>query len=174
MPRRPPPRPPKGSRFGQGRAKGTPNKVSVEVRQLVSELVTNASYQQKLRRDFQARKVHPTIESLVWAYYLGKPRQDIAVTATVTVDAKIEAERRAFALLDLRDMEVLAAESQALVDRAMALARARIPQDVVVEAEPVETGAELLGNTSGSDNSDSVTYEANPDSSAVSDDSPSS
>ena len=170
MPRKPPPRPPKGTRFGKGRAKGTPNKISVEVKTLVGELVNNPKYQWQLRRAFETRKVHPTIESLVWAYYLGKPKETIALTADVNVSARIEAERQAFALLDIHQMEELAAESQALVDKAMALARARIPQDIVVEAEPAETGAESLGNTSGSDNTSSVNSAESPEPNDVSDD----
>ena len=55
--------------------------------------------------------------------------------------SRIEEERQAFALLDIRDMEALAAESQQLVERALALSRARIAaasitQPVVIESDP--------------------------------------
>jgi hypothetical protein len=160
MPRntKPPPPPPKGTRHpGAGRKKGQPNRISVEVRQLVGELVTNVQYQAKLRRDFQARKVHPTIESLVWTYHLGKPTQPIAVSGSMAIDvnARIEEERRIFATLDIADLEQLAAESQALVNRAVELSkiagnREEIPQDVVVEAETTKDPSELLGNTAES------------------------
>jgi hypothetical protein len=53
---------------------------------------------------------------------------------------RIEGERRPFAVLNVTEMEQLAAESQALVDRAVALSRARIaaasnPQPDVIESE---------------------------------------
>jgi len=119
---------PKGERHpGSGRKKGTPNPISIEARQLAVELVNGAEYQRRLRRDFEARKLHPTIESLVWAYAIGKPRQDIAINANVNVNARLDAERAAFALLDLAELEALAAESQATVDKAMALVKARNP-----------------------------------------------
>ena len=164
---KPPPPPPKGTRYpGAGRKPGTPNKISVEVRQLVSELVNNVAYQHKLRADFQRRKVHPTIEALIWTYHLGKPKQTIDVTATVDVNARLAEEKAIFATLDVGDLEQLAAESQALVDRALALSRARlaaaIPQDVVVEGETSPEPSESLGKTSGSDNGSSVKYENPP------------
>jgi hypothetical protein len=84
MPRYQLPRTPKGFRQpGSGRAKGTPNRISVEIRTFVSKLVNNAHYQAKLRRDFMARKIHPSIESLVWTYHLDKPTQPIAVSGTL-------------------------------------------------------------------------------------------
>ena len=70
--------------------------------------------------------MHPTIEALIWSYHLVRPTQPIAVTASVNVDARLDEERRVFAMLDVSDLEQLAAESQALVDRALALGRARL------------------------------------------------
>jgi hypothetical protein len=125
VPRKPPPRCPKGTRFGKGRQKGVPNKISVEARTLASQLVSDVVYQARLRRDFRIRRVHPTIESLIWAYHLGKPAQPVTVSGSMALDinAKLEEERRVFAALDLTDLEQLAAESQRLVDRAYALSR---------------------------------------------------
>jgi len=180
VPRKIPPPPPKGTRHpGAGRKPGTPNKISVEVKTLVSQLVNDVAYQHRLRHDFRRRKVHPTIEALIWTYHLGKPRQTIDVNANVDIEVtqRIEEERRAFALLDVREMEELAAASQALVDRALMLSRARIsgetPQDVVVEAESADDPSKSLGFMAGSDNRSSVnsaisnTSESpNPDSAA--------
>jgi hypothetical protein len=154
---------PKGSRYpGSGRPKGKPNPISVEVRALVGELVGNVNYQMKLRADFQARKVHPTIEALIWNYHLGKPRQDIQLAATIDMDvnARLTEEKRIFAQLDVRELETLAAESQALVDRAMALVKVRadaaIPQPVVVEPDLPIVSVETLGKVAGSDNTSYV------------------
>ena len=174
MPRKPPPRAPKGTRFGKGRAKGTPNRVTVEARILVSELVNNPQYQYKLRRDFTARKVHPTIESLVWAYHIGKPTQPIAVSGSMTVDvhAQLAEERRILATLDLSDLERFANESQAIVNKALELAQIAqnqtpIPQDVVVEALPDKAPSESLAIMAGSNNERSVTQSDHPDVNSV-------
>jgi len=157
--------PPKGTRLpGAGRKKGTPNKISVEVRRLVSDLMTDADYQRRLRADFRQRRVHPTIEALIWTYHLGKPKQQIELSGSVDVTARMEAERAAFASLDLADLEQLAAESQALVDRAMALSKIRqTPQDVVVAGYLPEVSGESLGNRAGSDNPDYVVHSAEPE-----------
>jgi hypothetical protein len=157
MPNKPPPRPPNGGKWpGTGRAKGTPNKISVEVRELVGQLVNDAVYQFKLRQDFRARKVHPTIEALIWTYHLGKPRQDITLNATIDVNARLEEERRIFASLDLPDLERLAGKSQALIEEATALVAARSaveePQHLVCEVKPDETPSESLDKSYGSDN----------------------
>lgn len=84
-------------------------------------------YQHRLRADFRQRKLHPTIEALIWAYHLGKPAQPMAMSDSLALDvhARVEEERRLFATLDLQDLEQLAAESQGLVDRAIALAKRR-------------------------------------------------
>lgn len=143
--------------------KGQPNRISVEVRELVRELVNDRDYQHRLRHDFRHRKVHPTIESLIWTYHLGKPRQDITLTGSMTVNARLEEEKRIFAQLEVADLEGLAAESQRLVDRATALAKLRagvaLPQDVVLEVKPdaVNQYTEnehpfIQGKTGGSDN----------------------
>jgi hypothetical protein len=128
MPRKPPPVWPKGTRPpDSGRQKGTPNRITVEVRTLVSQLLNDVTYQHKLRDDFRRRKVHPTIEALIWTYHLGKPTQPMAMSGSLALDvnARLEEERRIFATLDLHDLEQLAAESQGLVDRAIALAKVR-------------------------------------------------
>ena len=159
MPRHELPRTPKGFRQpGSGRKKGTPNKISVELRTLVSQLLTDTDYQFRLRRDFRRRKVHPTIESLIWAYHLGKPSQPIAMTGSMTLDvnAKLEEERRVFAMLDIGDLEQLAADSQALVNRAFKLANianpdGQVPQDVVVGTLPDKDPSETLGISPESD-----------------------
>ena len=128
MPRKPPPIWPKGTRPpNSGRKKGTPNRRSVEVKALVSQLVNDVAYQHRFRNDFRNRKLHPSLEALVWTYHLGKPTQTLDLTATVDLTARLEEEKRIFALLDVADLERLAAESQALVDRALALSRARLP-----------------------------------------------
>ena len=148
---------PKGQRYpGSGRVKGTPNRAAVDAHALVSELVNDEAYQRRLRRDFRLRKLHPTIESLVWAYHIGKPRQDLHVTGTFDVTARIAEERRIFAQLDLPELAALAAEAQATLEKAIAFTKGRLGpadlQDVVVEAETGEEPTEIQGFSAGSDN----------------------
>ena len=140
MPKKPPPIWPKGTRPpNSGRKKGVPNKISVEARTLASQLVNDVVYQTKLRDDFRRRKVHPTIEALIWSYHLGKPTQPIAMNGSMALDvrARLDEERRVFASLDIHDLEQIAAESQALVDKAFAMVRANTsPMPVAVSSSP--------------------------------------
>jgi hypothetical protein len=143
MPKKPPPVWPKGTRPpNSGRVRGTPNRISVEVKTLVAQLMTDVAYQHKLRDDFRRRKVHPTIEALIWTYHLGKPRQTIDVMASVDVAARLEDERRIFAQLDIADLDQLAAESQALVDRAFAMVRANAAPMLVGISPSPATGVD--------------------------------
>lgn len=160
MPRYVLPVPAKGTRHpGAGRKKGVPNRVTVEARLLASQLVNDVNYQHRLRADFKKRRVHPTIESLIWQYHLGKPSQPIAVSGAISlVGEQLDADRRAFAALELADLEVLAAESQALVDRAVAMAKLRAAAAGITPLSPPEIAEserkyqEMLGITSESDN----------------------
>jgi hypothetical protein len=114
-----PPPCPKGTRHaGSGRKPGTPNRVNVAARALVAQMVGDPFYQHQLRRDFRKRKVHPTIEALVWAYHLGKPATVLELTGNLELSQRFEDERQKLRSLGLAELEALAAESQALVDRA--------------------------------------------------------
>jgi hypothetical protein len=158
MPHRTPPPPPKGTRHpGAGRRKGTPNRITVEVRQLVSELVNNVNYQHRLRADFERRKVHPTIEALIWSYHLGKPTQPVAVSGGLALDVsgRLEEERRIFAQLDVADLEVLAAESQRLVDRALELTRAAKAEVLPPVTEPTPQDIDIGAKCPDMDTDDS-------------------
>jgi hypothetical protein len=124
MPRKPPPPHPKGAPRtpGSGR-KGTPNRKTIEIRGLMAALVDDIEYQHKLREDFSHRRIHPSIEALVWAYVVGKPKEKLEVIAEVTMNEKLAAERELLRQLSLPELEALAAESQALMDRALGMAR---------------------------------------------------
>jgi hypothetical protein len=68
-------RPP--NRVGQpgfgGRPKGSPNRITVEVKALARNLLEDRMYMRTLRRDLRKRKVHPQMEAVLWAYAFGKP-----------------------------------------------------------------------------------------------------
>lgn len=153
---------------------GTPNRVSVEARTLAAQLVNDVAYQMKLRRDFKLRKVHPTIEALIWSYHLGRPQQSIDIAARVDIEAtaRLVEERRAFSVLDVAELEQLAAESQAIVDRALALSASRVKpltaQQVVVGDDLPEVSEKSLTKYTGSDNGGYVALAPDPEPSATS------
>jgi hypothetical protein len=68
--------------------------------------------------------VHPAIESLAWGHVIGKPADQLRLSADVTMNQKLDQERELSNRLSVEQLESLASESQALLDRAMEMARA--------------------------------------------------
>src|SRR5262245_56174967 len=124
--RRPPPPHRRGEPKtpGSGRRKGSLNRKTVELRALMTALAGNTDYQQRFGRAFVKRRLHPSTEIKVWEYALGKPKEQIEMSAKLSMDARIEAERQLFSTLSLEQMEELAAESEALIAKARAMAQA--------------------------------------------------
>lgn len=128
---------------GAGRKKGTPNRTIVAARELCGQLVHDVNYQYRLRKDFAMRRVHPSIEALVWAYGIGKPKETLELSGQLDVSARLTAERELIRnTLDLSELEGLAAQSQAVLDAAIAAAKARrqLP-DIEATAEPAPAEA---------------------------------
>ena len=127
MPRKPPPPHPKGAPRtpGSGRKKGTPNRKTVEMRALMAALLDDVDYQYRLREDFSERRVHPSARRR-WCgpTSIGKPKEKIEMSADVTMNERLAAERELLRQLNLPELEALAAESQALMDKALAMAQA--------------------------------------------------
>jgi hypothetical protein len=120
----PPPHPRGAPRTpGSGRRRGTPNRRTVQMRELMMSLCDDADYQYRLRADFRRRRVHPTIEALVWGHVIGRPAEKVQLSADVTMKRKLDEDRELFQRLSLPQLEELAAQSQALVDQAMAMVR---------------------------------------------------
>jgi hypothetical protein len=137
--------------------KSKPRARAVAWRTLVDLLVTDPQYQRKLREDWRRRRVHPSVEALVWAYHAGKPRE--AVDITFDLGEHFAAERDLLLGLSLGQLEALAAESEALVKRALETARspqARLP-DIGVDTLQSQVAPESLGKSSGSDKEEYVT-----------------
>jgi hypothetical protein len=114
--------------------------------------VQDIDYQTRLRRDFARRRLHPSIESMVWAYHLGKPKEQVEMTGKFTMNQRLEAERQLIrSMLDPSELELLAAQSQKLLDDALAWARAKLGigavVDVVASASGTAVGVEV-GETS--------------------------
>src|SRR5688572_25026718 len=120
--RKPPPPHPRGAprTAGSGRKKGTR---TVQMRELMTSLCHDVDYQSRLRADFRRRRVHPAIESLVWAHTIGKPAERVQLSADVTMNQRLDQEREVFSKLSVEQLEIIAAESQALVNRAMMMVK---------------------------------------------------
>jgi hypothetical protein len=86
-----------GERRG-GRKRGTPNKVTSEVRALAAEIVDDPIYRAKLLRDFRKRRVTPQVECLFWYFAYGRPIDRIAIGGPGDFDKKTEAELVAYIL----------------------------------------------------------------------------
>jgi hypothetical protein len=56
-----------------GRPKGSKSKVSLQIREAATKLVTDPVYWRRLRADLRKRKVHPQVEVTLLAYAFGKP-----------------------------------------------------------------------------------------------------
>src|SRR5262245_56500892 len=123
MPRRLPPPHPRGQPRtpGSGRRRGSLNRRTVELRQLMTALVGDVSYQHRLRDDFRRRRVHPSTEAVVWAYAIGRPAEKIELAARVATEAKIADERAIYERLTSAQLAELAAASEAVRDRAVAM-----------------------------------------------------
>jgi hypothetical protein len=67
-------------RGGPGRPKGKPNKATEEVKALAASFVDDPDYRKKLLGDWKKRKVHPSIEAMIWHYAKGKPKDSLEIT----------------------------------------------------------------------------------------------
>lgn len=63
-----------------GRPKGTPNKVTIEVRELARAMVENETYRSRLGRRLRSGKLAPAVETMLWHYAYGKPKETHEVT----------------------------------------------------------------------------------------------
>lgn len=63
----------KGTHKTGGRAKGTPNKVTVEAREACSLIVDDPIYRAKLLAKARKGALHPAVECMLWHYSKGKP-----------------------------------------------------------------------------------------------------
>ncbi len=127
---------------GSGRRRGTRNRHTVAAVALASELMNDVGYQYRFRRDFIRRRVHPSIEALIWHYVAGKPKESIQMTGSIGFSERLAADRELFSRLSIQQMEEIAAESQALVDKALAMVRANgvTPDPTTAPDAPVDGG----------------------------------
>jgi|TARA_Y100000034_G_scaffold42436_1_gene52003 hypothetical protein len=73
----------KGNRRG-GRPKGTPNKVTAEVRQLAQSLF-DAAYWKKTKARLAANTIAPAVHARLLAYAYGEPKQELKHSGKVEI-----------------------------------------------------------------------------------------
>ena len=138
-----PPRLPRGTPRtpGSGRRRGTPNRKTLALRQLMGALAGDVDYQERLSSAFRRRRLHPSTEMRVWDYVVGKPPERVQVSADVTMNEKLDQERELFARLSIEDLEELARDNEQLLAKARTMAqRQRLPP-----AEATLTNAPIDG-----------------------------
>lgn len=81
--RRPPGRP-KGTPKTGGRQKGTPNKATVEIREIARALVEDPAYVASLRERLIAGEA-PHMETLLHHYAYGKPPERVEVSGSLVL-----------------------------------------------------------------------------------------
>src|SRR4051812_3095272 len=86
---------------GSGRRKASLNRKTIELRSLMTSLCGDVDYQHRLRADFRRRRVHPTIEALVWAHTIGKPAVPVLLSADIAMTQNLEKEGELFSRLSL-------------------------------------------------------------------------
>lgn len=79
----------KGTPKTGGRQKGTSNKVTVEAKLATAEIVDNPKYRRMLMRKAIAGKLHPAIESMLWHYSKGKPKDHVELSGSLAVEQKV-------------------------------------------------------------------------------------
>ena len=70
-------------RGGPGRPKGVPNKATTEVKEFCASIVEDPKYQQAVRERALLGLLSPALESLLWHYRWGKPKEDVQVQQEV-------------------------------------------------------------------------------------------
>jgi len=75
---------PKGIPKTGGRKPGSPNRVTVEVRAAAAALVDDPTYRARLLDDLRKRKLAPAVETMLWYYAKGKPKETVALEDNTT------------------------------------------------------------------------------------------
>ena len=86
-------------------------------------LAGDVDYRERFSSAFRRRRLHPSTEMRVWDYVVGKPAERVQLSADITMNQKLDQERELFRQLPIEQLEILAAESQALVNKAMMMVK---------------------------------------------------
>ena len=63
-----------------GRPKGVPNKATTEVKEMARRLLNDPEYQGQLRERLIKGTLPPAVETMLWAYGYGKPKETLEVS----------------------------------------------------------------------------------------------
>jgi hypothetical protein len=63
-----------------------PNKATKDVKAICNALVDDPVYRAKLQADLRRRKLHPGIESMLWHYAKGKPKDTVQLEGEMGID----------------------------------------------------------------------------------------
>lgn len=67
-----------------GRPKGLPNIATVEAREAAAQLVDDPAYREALKERLIAGRCHAAVETMLWYYAKGKPKETIALEGGAT------------------------------------------------------------------------------------------
>jgi hypothetical protein len=95
-----------GNHTGKGRPKGSPNKVSSEVRAIARALVEDRAYRRALQERLRDGTAAPAVEVMLWNYAYGKPKDELALTLDIMIQQQ---------LANLRQLGVSTGEEEALL-----------------------------------------------------------
>lgn len=76
-----------------GRPKGVPNKITAEVREIAQRLVEDEVYQDQFRVRLQAGELGPGVETMLWHYAYGKPKDVVEHQGLESISALLEAAK---------------------------------------------------------------------------------
>ena len=75
--------------LGKGRPPGRLNKATVEVKESARNLVEDPEYRKRLGLRLISGNLAPAMETTLWAYAYGKPKETLALEGSVTVSASL-------------------------------------------------------------------------------------
>jgi hypothetical protein len=68
-----------------GRKAGIPNKVTKEIREIAQDLIGSTTYRARLQKSLDEGKCHPSVETMLWHYAYGKPKETVKVEGGLEV-----------------------------------------------------------------------------------------
>lgn len=86
---------------GPGRKPGIPNKATVEAKEACAKLVDDPAYRAKLRERLLRGKLAPAVETMLWHYAHGKPKETVSLEGQVSVDHTVIRESLASRIASL-------------------------------------------------------------------------
>ncbi len=72
-------------RGGPGRPKGLPNKATVEAKRACADLIDDPAYRARLKERLLAGELPPAVETMLWYFAKGKPKEQAEVEGTLIV-----------------------------------------------------------------------------------------